>query len=81
MNVVKAGLVFYSLWNLELFRSVLPNICLNVTTIQILSLEYLITLYPFVLILFSYFLIILYDRRVPVVVIVWNPFNKVLTIF
>ena len=81
LNIVKIGSLFYSLWNLELFRSVLPNICLNVTTIQALSLEYLIALYPFVLILFSYFLIILYDKRVPVVVTMWKPYNKVLTIF
>ena len=81
LKAAKVGLVFYSLWNLDLFRSVIPDICLNVTTLQALALEYLIALYPFVLILFSYILIILHDRRVAFVVTVWIPFKKVLAIF
>ena len=69
------------MWNLDLFRSILPDICLNVTTLQALALEYLIALYPFVLILISYFLIILYDKQASVIVTIWKPFNKVLTKF
>ena len=81
LKAAKVGLVFYSLWNLDMFRSVIPDICLNVTTLQALALEYLIALYPFVLILFSYFLIVLHDRRVAFVVTLWTPFKKVLAIF
>ena len=81
LEAAKIGFVFYSWWNLDLFRSVLPEICLNVTTLQALALEYLIALYPFILILFLYLLIVLYDRRVSFVVTVWAPFKKVLTIF
>ncbi len=81
LAVAKIGFAFYSLWNLDIFRSILPNICLDVTTLQALTLEYLLALYPFVLILISYLLIVLYDRHVPVVVTIWKPFNKVLTTF
>ncbi len=81
LNILKTIFVFYSLWNLDLFRSILPNICLNVTTLQALALEYLIALYPFALILFTYLLIVLYDRRIAFVVTVWMPFKKILTIF
>ena len=81
LKTIKVFLVFYSFWNLELFRSVIPDTCLNVTTLQALALEYLIALYPFVLVLFSYFIIELYDRKVTFIVIVWKPFNKVLTMF
>ena len=77
----KTYTTFYSFWNLEMFRSVIPDICLNVTTLQALALEYLVSLYPFVLILFSYFFIELYDRKVTFIVTVWKPFHKVLTIF
>ena len=69
------------MWNLDIFRSILPNICRNVTILQALTLEYLLVFYPFVLILISYLLIVLYDRRVPVIVTIWKPFNKVLAIF
>ena len=81
LTIIKALLAIHTLWNLDLLRSIIPNICLNVTTLQALALEYLIALYPFVLILFSYFLIVLHDRRVKFIVTVWKPFKKVLTIF
>ena len=73
--------LFYSFWNLDLFRSVIPDICLNVTTLQALTLDYLIALYPFVLILLSYILIKLHDRRFILVVTIWKPFHKFLSTF
>ena len=74
-------LVFYSFWNLDLLRSVIPDICLNVTTLQALALDYLLVLHPFMLIMLSYVLIELYDRRYTIVVIIWKPFHKVLSMF
>ena len=81
MTAVKIVMIFYSYWNLEVLRSVLPDICLNITTLQALALEYLIALYPFVLILISYFIIQLYDKKCSLVVTLWKPFRKVLSIF
>ena len=69
----------YSYWNLDILRTVLPDICLNVTTLQALALDYLVALYPFVLILLSYFIIELYDRKCLCIVAVWKPFHKVLS--
>ena len=77
----KVFLSFYSFWNLDMLRSVIPDICLNVTTIQALALDYLPALYPFLLILISYFLIELYDRKVAWIVKIWKPFHIVLTYF
>ena len=77
----KTFIVFYSFWNLDLFRSVIPDICLNVTTLQALALDYCLALYPFLLILLSYLLIELHDRRFAVVVIIWKLFHKVLSVF
>ena len=81
VKVSKVFLVFYSIWNLELFRSVIPDICLNVTTLQALALEYLVAFYPFLLILVSYFIIRLHDKKIAFIVTVWKPFHKVLTMF
>ena len=53
--------VFYSLWSLDILHSILSDICLNVTTLQALTLDYLVALYPFLLILISYFIIELHD--------------------
>ena len=81
VTTAKVFLLFYSFWNLDLLRSVIPDICLNVTTLQALALEYLIAFYPFVLILLSYFTIELHGRRFAPIVIMWKPFHKVLMIF
>ena len=80
-KAAKIVTIFYSLWNLELLRPVIPDICLNVSTLQALALEYLLALYPFLLILVSYFFITLYDRKCVCVVTVWKPVYRVLTIF
>ena len=80
-KAVYGVLIFYSYWNLELFRSVLPHICLNVTTLQAVVLEYTVALYPYLLILFSYIAIELYDRKVACIIILWKPFHKALTYF
>ena len=74
-------LIFYSFWNLEVLRSIMPDICLNVSTIQALALEYVVVLYLFSLMITSYFAIELYDRKVACIVMMWKPFHKVLTYF
>ena len=79
--VAKIYTMFYSFWNLDLFRSVIPDICLNVTTLQALALDYFLALYPFVLILLSYLLIELHDRQYTAIVLMWKPFRKVLSVF
>ena len=78
-KVVKALIVFFSIWNLDFFRTVLPDICLNVSTLQALALEYLVALYPFLLILLSYFIIELYDRNCTCLITAWRPLEKVLS--
>ena len=39
LMAVKIFVPFYSFWNLELFRSIVPDTCLNVNPIQALALE------------------------------------------
>ena len=77
----KIFLVFYSFWNLDIFRSVIPDICLNVTTFQALALDYIVAFYPFALILVSYCAIRLYDRNITFVVNAWKPFRKLSALF
>ncbi len=79
LAIGKVFVTLYSYWNLDFFRSVLPNICLNVTTLQALALEYLIALYPFVLIITSYLILVLYDRNCLFLVYAWKPFKKLQT--
>ena len=81
LKVVKALLAFYSFWNLDLFCSVIPDICLHVTTLQALALDYLVAFYPFLLLFTSYFFIKLYDRNICFIVTIWKPFQSAISIF
>ena len=78
---IKVTFIFYSFWNLDILRSIIPDICLDVTTLQALALDYLVALYPFLLILISFIIIELHDRKFLCIVTVWKPFQKLLSIF
>ena len=81
LTVARVFTLFYNFWNLDLLRSAIPDICLNVTTLQSLALDYLIALYPFALGSFSYFVIKLYDSKVSFIVMLWRPFRALLANF
>ena len=46
----------YGIWNLDFFRTVIPPevICLEMSTIHVLALDYLLAFYPLVLIVITY---------------------------
>ena len=64
--------------NLDLFRLVYPPFCLHpkANIFQILSLDYLVALYPFLLIFMSYVLVTAYDKRYRLVVWMWRPVQR-----
>ena len=68
----------YGIWNLDFFRTLLPDNCLKINTLQVLALDYIIALYPLFLIVFIYILVDLYDRRLWPLVWIWKPFKKCL---
>ena len=81
LNTAKIILIFYSFWNLDFLRSIIPDICLNVSTLQALALDYLVAVYPLLLILFSHIVIKLYDSKVSVIAMAWRPFQALLAVF
>ena len=52
----------YSIWNLDFFRMILPQICLKLNTLQSLALDYTIPFYPLVMLTITYLLIKLHDN-------------------
>ena len=68
---------FYGIWNLDFFRTVYSPFCLhsNLTTFQVLSLDYIIAAYPLVAILLMYVLVDMYSRNYRPVVVMWKPFH------
>ena len=67
----------YGIWNLDFFRLVVPPICLNISPLQALVLDYAIAFYPLLLIVLTYALISLHSRDVRIVVYLWKPFQKI----
>ena len=67
---------FFSLWNLDFFRGVYAPFCLHpkATTLQVLALDYIIAIYPLVLIVFTYCLVRLNYYNFRLVVWLSRPF-------
>ena len=63
----------YGIWNLDFFRTLYPDTCLNISTLQALSLDYLIALYPMVLIIITYVVIKLHSMDYRVILWMWKP--------
>ena len=66
----------YGIWNLDFFRTVIPPICINLSTLQALSLDYAIAFYPLLLLFFVYLLIELHARDFWPIVQLWRPFER-----
>ena len=71
----------YGFWNLDFFRPLMPRICLRLTTLQVLSLDYIIAAYPLLLIIVSYIVVTLYYRNVRIIVWVTQPLRNLFARF
>ena len=67
----------YGVWNLDFFRFVYTPHCLHpsLSTLTIMSLDYLIAVYPFVIMLLTYVLVLLHSRGYRVIILMWKPFK------
>ena len=73
-------ITFYSIWNLDFFREVEElSFCLhpNISILGILSLDYLVAIYPIVAIIFTYIIV----QKFSYVSYLSMPFNKCLHLF
>ena len=68
-------------WNLDFFRHIIPNFCISedMTTLNIIAMEYIVAFYPLVLIATTYILIELYDKDFRLFQILWAPFKWILS--
>ena len=79
---VQCVIAFYSIWNLDFFRSFYEQICLypNLTYQQVLMFDYAVAVYPLLLILITFILVKLHDNFA-IVVWLWRPFHRYLFLF
>ena len=66
------------IWNLDFFRLLYPSFCLHpkTTSIQIIALDYVIAVYPLVLLVVAYLLVKLHDSDICFNVLLWRPFHR-----
>ena len=71
---------FNSVWILDVLTLFMPPICINrhINNIQAITLQYIIALYPLLMILLSYLMVELYDRNYRIVVWMFVPIKKCL---
>lgn len=72
---VRLLLSCYGIWNLDFFRPFYSSFCLRIDVLPTLALDYAIAVYPLILMVICYFLIVLYDRNYKVVTRLWRPFQ------
>ena len=69
-------LTAYGIWNLDFCRvNVLPDICINVIPLHILVLDYLIAIYPMLLMAVAYTIVELYGFGFRPLLYMWKPFH------
>jgi len=78
VTIVNVGLSFISIFNLDFARSVFPQICLhpNFNSLHFLSMELIIGLYPFALILLTFMLVKMHDYDSYIIVVAWKHLKK-----
>ena len=76
LGLAKTVLTLYSIWNLDFFRSVFHPICLPITTMQVVLLEYTIAFYPLLVLVLVYFAAKCQMNRVRGILCLWAPMNN-----
>ena len=78
---VKILATLYGIWNLDFFRMFDLGICLETSTLFILSLDLIVAVYPLLLMMVTYLMITLHDRHFRLVVVMWSPFRRIFSLF
>ncbi len=70
---------FYGIWSLDFFRSYYSDsICLRISILEAYALEFVLVLYPILLVIISYLIIKGHNRGYKCFVYAWKPFNWLL---
>ena len=64
----------YGIWNLDFFRTFIPPICLPLNIMQVIALDYLVAVYPLLILVCVYILVRAHDRGCGLVNQLWRPF-------
>ena len=80
-NYIKTIEMFYGIWNLDFFRTFNHQLCLNIGTLTNIFLDFIIAIYPLLLLAVTYVLILLYDNKYRFVIVILKPFQHFFLFF
>ena len=80
-KMVEILIAAFSIWNLDFFRSLLPNICLRISPLENLALDYLIAVYPMIVTVVAFMIVQLYYCGFHPIVFICRPFQHVFANF
>ena len=66
----------YGIWNLDFFRVVLPDICLNIHPLHTLALDYLVGIYPMLVMGVAYIIVELHGCGFRPIMCMCRPFHR-----
>ncbi len=71
-----AAATFFTLWNLEFFRYIIPPFCVseNLSNLQVLCMEYIVAFYPLLLTVIMYVCVQQHAKGCRILVCLWKPF-------
>ena len=72
---------FYSIWNFDFFRTLLPPVCLHISPLYVLALDYLIAIYPMAVLVCMFTLLKLHEHGCKPVLYIWKPFHAIFARF
>ena len=75
---IKVFGALYGLWFLDFFRLFNFGICLHMSPLSVVTLDYVIAVYPFLLTVLSFEL---HDKNIRILVFIWKPFRCIFTLF
>ena len=75
VRAVKTFAMMDGIWNLDFFRTLVPDIYLNITPLQWLALDYLVAVYPMLMMAIAYVLVELHGYGFRPVLYMWRPFH------
>ena len=80
-KTLKLLIAALSIWNLDFFRSLLPNICLRISPLENLALDYLIAVYPMIVTVVAFMIVQLYYCGFHPIFFICRPFQRVFANF
>ena len=78
---IRIFMAIFGVWNLDFFRTLYPGVCLHLSELQVLALDYLVAVYPMILMIVGYALVELHGYGFRPLLLIWRHFHAVFVRF